>query len=154
MKLAPFLVLAIATPTWVVEGQITWRSCQLFRSPQAPSTPSLLARSLLRNHKTHIPACNAHNSQNSPLQSSPRDTSSAHQPSTDSHPPGCLRHLSNTDSLPDPVSQRRYCARDQRLWRRDSAPILRPRRRGASPRLGPGGGQRYFCLRRRVLGRK
>lgn len=122
--------------------------CQLLRSPQAPITLSPLRQHCL----AHVPACNGHNFRNYPLQSSPHDTSSAHSPSTDSHPPACLRHSSSRDSLPVRVSRHRYCAGVRRLWRRDSVPILPLRRQGLSPRLVLGDGLECFWIRHYVLG--
>ena len=105
----------------------------------------------ITNRKMYIPAYNAHNSRNSPHQFSPRGRPFAHSPSPDWHPPKSHQHSSSTSSHLGRVSEHRYCAEGQRLWRQDSAPIARLRRRGSNPRSGRDGGLMCFWILLRAL---
>lgn len=151
MKLAPLLVLAIAIPTCVVEGQITYASLSALSISTNARYFRLLFRERIRSPRMHIPAYNAHKPQSSPHQSSPLDNPCPHSPKTDSHSPMSHQHSASRGFHPDRVSGRRYCAGGQRLGRQDAAPIAPLRRRDAGPRLGRDGGLRLFWRRLAVL---
>ena len=153
MKLAPLLVLAIAIPTCVVEGQITYNSIsRLALSTKCQLLPMPLFKTALESRRNaHIPAYNAHKLQSCPRQSSPRDNPCPHSPKTDSRSPVFHLHSASTGFRLGRVSGRRYCAGGQRLGRRDAAPIAPLRRRDARPKLGRDGGLRCFWRRLGVL---
>lgn len=151
MKLAPLLVLAIAIPTWVVEGQMTYNSLSVFWISANFKYSQCPFQNRKRSRRMHIPAYNAHKPQSSPRQSSPRDNPCSHSPRPDSRSPMSHPHSASTGFHLGRVSRRRYCAGGQRLWRRDAAPIAPLRRRDAGPRLGRGDGLRCAWRRLDVL---